>query len=86
MEQTTNQTLKAAMASYRMPREDKQPSRLLTMYWNGERCVMTGGKWGSHQVQANDAATVRSHWTGYVSNNRGRSVTPAIRWSTEVAK
>lgn len=56
------------------------------MTWDGSTCRMSGGKWGAHQILATDEATVRAHWAGYVSNNRGRSVKPAIQWYREPAE
>ena len=69
-----------AMSAYRMPREKGQPSRVLLLNWDGATAHMSGGKWGSHEVLAFDKATVIAHWTGYVSNNRGRAVKPKIEW------
>jgi len=69
-----------ATASYRMPREGNEASRVLRMAWDGRECRMSGGKWGSHSILAGDNATVRAHWSGYVSNNMGRAIKPAIQW------
>ena len=75
-------TKTTATGSYRMPRENKsEASRVLCMSWDGKTCRMTGGKWGAHTIQATDNATVRAHWSGYVSNNMGRAVVPAIKWN-----
>jgi hypothetical protein len=67
-----------ATATYRMPRERGEASRILSLTWDGETARMAGGRFGAHEITTADPEAVRAHWYGYVSNNRGRKVTPPV--------
>jgi hypothetical protein len=48
--------------------------RFLRAYLDGDRFVLTGGRWGDHSLDAREtitsAARLLAHWRGYVENNQ----------------
>ena len=69
-----------ATASYRLPRENGQPSQVLRLKFDGRFAVMTGGKYGMHVVETTDLDRVKAHWAGYVFNTRGRAIKPRLAY------
>lgn len=49
---------------------------VLTLVVNGTEATMSGGKFGTHEIEG-DEARITAHWRGYVEANGGKVAHPA---------
>ncbi len=58
--------------------------RLLRVYLEGDRFVLTGGQWGDHSLDARETITTAdrllAHWRGYCENHMRRERAVACVW------
>lgn len=46
----------------------------LSMSVEGNRIMMTGGRYGNHDIiRSSDEHRIRAHWMGYITNNEEES-------------
>jgi len=65
-----------ATYSYWKTAEDKRCSQMRATYRAGY-VTFSGGKTGTHRINADDRQRVNTHWLGYVENNARKGAVPA---------
>jgi len=63
------------IGTFQLPRTSNKYAVILTLKQKGEEFTMANGKFGPASVTTTDKSRVAAHWSGYVSNNLGTTVT-----------